>query len=163
MRDIVVKSLGTLAFVCAMLGASARDWYIDANNGNDETGDGTAGFPFATINRASTNSTALAAGDTIWVRPGTYSTGAYVDADGVSNRVYIAKDINLRATDPENGKPFSPKLAKATGYEAEIRYFLSQVEGGKDGDILTAVGARDSVALLCAERRSAATGRTIRV
>ncbi|MBR2837449.1 MAG: hypothetical protein IKE55_01565 [Kiritimatiellae bacterium] len=101
MRDIVVKSLGTLAFVCAMLGASARDWYIDANNGNDETGDGTAEFPFATINRASTNSTALAAGDTIWVRPGTYSTGAYVDADGVSNRVYIAKDINLRATDPE--------------------------------------------------------------
>lgn len=64
---------------------------------------------------------------------------------------------------PEKGKPFCPKLAKGTGYEAEIRYFLSQVERGKDGDILTAADARDSVAMLEAERRSATTGRTIRV
>ena len=62
---------------------------------------------------------------------------------------------------PENGKPFCPKLAKLTGYEAEIRYFLTQVESGREGDILTASDARESVALLFAERKSAATGRTI--
>ena len=93
--------IGAIMAVLA-LSASARDWYIDANNGSDETGDGTAEFPFATINRASTNSTALAAGDTIWVCPGTYSTGAFVDADGVSNRVYLAKNVNLRATNPDS-------------------------------------------------------------
>ena len=64
---------------------------------------------------------------------------------------------------PEGGKPFSPKLAKLTGYEAEVRYFLSQVESGSDGDILTAADARDSIALLCAERKSAATGREVRM
>jgi predicted dehydrogenase len=63
---------------------------------------------------------------------------------------------------PENGKPFCPKLAKLSGYEAEIRYFLSQVESGREGDILTASDAHESVALLFTERKSAATGRTTR-
>ena len=62
---------------------------------------------------------------------------------------------------PEKGKPFCPRLAKATGYEAEIRYFLSQVENGRNGDILTAADAREAVAMLEAERRSAATGRAV--
>lgn len=98
-----LRTIAALAAAAMLpLVAAARDWYIDANNGSDETGDGTAEFPFATINRASTNSTALAAGDTIWVRPGTYSTGAFVDTDGVSNRVYLAKNVNLKATDPDS-------------------------------------------------------------
>jgi len=62
---------------------------------------------------------------------------------------------------PEKGKPFCPKLAKLTGYEAEVRYFLSQVESGREGDVMTASDARESIALLCIERKSAATGRTI--
>ena len=64
---------------------------------------------------------------------------------------------------PEDGKPFSPRLSKATGYEAEVRYFLSQVESSKEGDILTAADARESIAFLCIERRSAETGRTVKV
>lgn len=64
---------------------------------------------------------------------------------------------------PEGGRPFSPKLAKLTGYEAEVRYFLSQVESGRDGDVMTASDARESISLLCAERKSAATGRAVRV
>ena len=56
---------------------------------------------------------------------------------------------------PEEGKPFAPKLAKETGYEAEVRYFLGQVEGRRQEQVLTAKDARDSVALVLAERRSA--------
>jgi len=59
---------------------------------------------------------------------------------------------------PDGGKPFSPKLPKETGYEAEIRYFLKQVECGRPGDILTAEDARESVALILAEKRSIRTG-----
>ena len=62
---------------------------------------------------------------------------------------------------PETGKPFSPKLPRKTGYEAEIEYFLGLVEGRRQKAILTAKDARDTIALLVAERRSAASGRRI--
>lgn len=101
--EIARKIVSAFAVLFMLDVALASEWYIDANNGSDETGDGSAESPFATINRASTNSTKLASGDTIWVRPGTYSTGVYVDADGVSNRVYISKaNVNLKATDPDS-------------------------------------------------------------
>lgn len=64
---------------------------------------------------------------------------------------------------PNEGKPFVPKLATATGYEAEIRYFLRQVETGRPGETLTARDAREAVALVQAERRSARIGRTVRI
>jgi len=65
---------------------------------------------------------------------------------------------------PEEGKPFCPKLAKATGYEAEIRYFLGRVEGRKGLDtVLTAGDARDAIRMLELERKSAETGRTVKV
>ena len=62
---------------------------------------------------------------------------------------------------PETGKPFSPKLPSRTGYEAEIEYFLGLVEGRRQKTVLTAKDARDSIELLIAERRSAASGRRI--
>ena len=62
---------------------------------------------------------------------------------------------------PEDGKPFSPKLPSKTGYEAEIEYFLGMVEGRRQKAILTAKDARDTIALLVAERRSAASGRRV--
>ena len=62
---------------------------------------------------------------------------------------------------PESGKPFSPKLSAKTGYEAEIRYFLGLVEGSVSDKVLTAEGARDSIRLLMAERKSATTGRVV--
>ena len=60
---------------------------------------------------------------------------------------------------PDGGRPFVPSLPKETGYEAEIRYFLRQVERGAPGDVLTAEDGRDAVALVLAERKSAASGR----
>ena len=64
---------------------------------------------------------------------------------------------------PAVGRPFSPKLPSRTGYEAEIAYFLGMVEGRRQRRILTAQDARDSIALLAAERRSAETGRRVLV
>ncbi len=64
---------------------------------------------------------------------------------------------------PSKGKPFSPRLGKGTGYENEIRWFLSYVNGtAKDGP-LTPLDARNSVALVDAERKSARSGRRIHV
>lgn len=60
---------------------------------------------------------------------------------------------------PETGKPFSPKLPSKTGYEAEIEYFLGMVEGRKQEQLLTAQDARNTIALLEAERRSASSGK----
>ena len=62
---------------------------------------------------------------------------------------------------PEVGKPFSPKLPSKTGYEAEIEYFLGMVEGRRQKRVLTARDARDSIALLVAERKSAVSGRCV--
>ena len=62
---------------------------------------------------------------------------------------------------PETGKPFSPKLPSRTGYEAEVEYFLSMVEGRGQKLVLTARDARNSIALLEAERRSATSGKVV--
>jgi len=65
---------------------------------------------------------------------------------------------------PEGGKPFQPKLGKLSGYEEEVRYFLKLVEGKALKDqILTAKDARNSIALVLAERKSADTGKTVRL
>ena len=62
---------------------------------------------------------------------------------------------------PETGKPFSPKLPSRTGYEAEVEYFLGMVEGRGQKLVLTARDARNSIALLEAERRSATSGKVV--
>ena len=64
-----IKAL-TIALIA--MSAGARDWYIDPDpaKGSDETGDGTEGSPFLTINRASTN-TLFTAGETIYLAPAT--------------------------------------------------------------------------------------------
>ena len=63
---------------------------------------------------------------------------------------------------PEEGKPFVPKLAKLTGYEAEIRYFADMIDGKVDKIVLTARDARDAIALLECERRSAVRGTWVK-
>ena len=54
-----------------------------------------------------------------------------------------------------------PKLPSKTGYEAEIEYFFGMIEGRRQKRILTAKDARDSIALLVAERKSAISGKTV--
>ena len=61
---------------------------------------------------------------------------------------------------PQDGKPFAPKVSAKTSYEVEIRYFLDLVNGVKPKrEVLTATDARNAIALVSAERKSARTGR----
>lgn len=64
---------------------------------------------------------------------------------------------------PGKGKPFSPKLPKANGYETEIRTFAAWIGGDKDVEPVLAKSARDSVAIVDAERRSARIGRAVKI
>ncbi len=64
---------------------------------------------------------------------------------------------------PEKGKPFSPKLPKASGYETEIGMFAAWIAGDANAEPVLAQSARDSVAIVDAERRSAKTGRSVRL
>lgn len=63
---------------------------------------------------------------------------------------------------PNGGRPFEPALSALSGYEEEVRYFLSMVESPA-GTVFpfTAADARESTALALAARRSAQTGRQI--
>ena len=64
---------------------------------------------------------------------------------------------------PEKGKPYSPKVPKASGYETEIRTFAAWVCGDKSAEPVSAKSARDSVSIVDAERKSARVGRTVRI
>ena len=64
---------------------------------------------------------------------------------------------------PMKGKPFTPKVSAMSGYEAEIRHFLALVSGRKPPHVITAKEARDSVSIVDAERRSARTGRVVKL
>ncbi len=91
-------------------------YYISAQNGNDTTGSGTQGSPWATIGKAITNG--LVAGDTVYIGPGLYresvvptvagTSGAHITFRGDPTCVYLTGDKNGRvrvtATDA-NGLP----------------------------------------------------------
>jgi predicted dehydrogenase len=62
---------------------------------------------------------------------------------------------------PEKGKPFTPKIPKASGYEREIKEFAAWISGGK-AEPVTAQSACDSVSIVDAERKSAKTGRAVK-
>ena len=97
-----------------------------------------------------------------WAMPETYLFG--VEVKVVFEKA--AALMNSKAKQPltiypEKGTPEVPKLQKATGYEAEIQYFLSVINGTAKTQILTPEDARSSIMLVCAERRSAMTNRTV--
>lgn len=64
---------------------------------------------------------------------------------------------------PERGQPILPKMPKRTCYEEEIRYFLRYVNGDVKDPLLTAADARESIRLVLAERRSAQSGKRVRL
>ena len=67
-KIIIIMVLSLLPF-----GAQAATYYVDGASGLD-TNPGTIGSPWKTINKANTT---LVAGDTVYIRGGTYSVGAY--------------------------------------------------------------------------------------
>ena len=64
---------------------------------------------------------------------------------------------------PEKGKPFTPRLQAGDGYLNEIKAFLAWVDGRSPRSPFEAQAARDSVAIVDAEKRSAATGKVVRL
>ena len=64
---------------------------------------------------------------------------------------------------PDKGKPFTPRLQAGDGYLNEIKAFLAWVDGRSPRSPFEAQAARDSVAIVDAEKRSAATGKVVRL
>lgn len=78
--------------------------------------------------------------------------------------IYLGgKDAPPLLVYPEGGKPFSPKLATATGYEAEIAYFQRLVEGRSQPTMLTAEDARTALKLVLSENQSDKTRRPVAI
>ena len=97
---LLVAALAAPAQVFAAAAAPEVLWVDKATGDDFYSGDeGTLGdedHPFASI-QAAVN--AAKDGDTIKVLPGDYDNGGYVDGNGHSNRVYIAKKIHLVSTE----------------------------------------------------------------
>ena len=87
------------AMIClTVLADDPSTWWVDRTTGDNEYSGsdlGTAEHPYASIQAAVNRAVD---GDTVKVRPGDYDNGGYVDGNGCSNRVYIAKKIHLVST-----------------------------------------------------------------
>ena len=104
-----------LAFAFAAAAATmayAADWYVDANNGNDDWDGTTATIPTqATIEAGGTiagprktlhammSDERVVAGDTVWAAEGDYKEGGEVNGEGTTiNRVQVKGGVTLRAS-----------------------------------------------------------------
>ncbi|MEI7900317.1 MAG: Gfo/Idh/MocA family oxidoreductase [bacterium] len=64
---------------------------------------------------------------------------------------------------PVQGDPLVPKLAEGDGYEYEIQWFMDRLCGKKVPCVTTPEQSRDSVRIVDAEKKSAKTGKTVRL
>ncbi len=64
---------------------------------------------------------------------------------------------------PAKGEAFVPALQEGEGYEYEIKWFLDSLKGKKVPPVITAEESRDSVRIVDAEKRSAKSGKTVRL
>lgn len=78
-------------FAVALAAAQGQEYTVDPS-GSDSSGDGSQAHPWATIVFAATQ---VAAGDTVWINPGTYAGGVVVETGGTA-----AEPITFRASAP---------------------------------------------------------------
>lgn len=64
---------------------------------------------------------------------------------------------------PAKGEVFVPPLAKGEGYEYEIKWFLDVLDGKKVACVTTPEQSRDSVKIVDAEKKSAMSGKTVKL
>ena len=64
---------------------------------------------------------------------------------------------------PAKGEAFVPTLAEGEGYEYEIKWFLDVLQGKKVACVTTPEQSRDSVKIVDAEKKSAKTGKTVKL
>jgi len=81
----IIAALAMLALLST--GARATTWYISPT-GNDTTGDGSSGFPWASMHKAAANTSC---GDTVLVGAGTYegTSAQFVDDDSCTGNTPI--------------------------------------------------------------------------
>ena len=72
---------GAYSYISGIVGLKTGTDYFVATDGNDTTGDGSIGTPWATLTKATTT---VSAGDTIYIRAGTYNEESYIDTSGTS-------------------------------------------------------------------------------
>ena len=78
----------------------STEWHVDAENGNDETGNGfTAGTAKRTLAEVFTNC-AVTAGDIVYAHPGTYKDGEMrlAATAPTASRAVVPADVTLKAT-----------------------------------------------------------------
>ena len=64
---------------------------------------------------------------------------------------------------PDKGKPFTPKFRNADGYFNELKAFLAWTADASAKSPFEAKAARDSVAIVDAEKKSAKTGKVVKL
>lgn len=64
---------------------------------------------------------------------------------------------------PAKGEAFTPQLPEGEGYEYEIKWFLDVLNGKKVPSVITPEQSRDSVKIVDAEKKSAKTGKTVKL
>jgi hypothetical protein len=79
MKYILSVLILLILFVAPTPSAALADTYYVDPSGSDNTGDGSLLHPWASIVHAATQ---VGAGDTVWINPGTYAGGVYVDTSG---------------------------------------------------------------------------------
>ena len=110
-------------------GSTSGDVFTSAV-GSDDTGDGSAAAPFATVARALTQATATT--QTIFIDAGTYT-----------ERVVLSKAVSLRGAGPASGRP-----AGATIFDGGLLPAATQT--GEAGLLLTVAGGTSSQPLTIA-------------
>ena len=104
----ILKNMKTKIFLACMLIAlnvSASDYYLSPS-GNDGTGAGTLASPWFTLDKAWT---VVAAGDTVYIRGGTYT---YVDTQELNGKNGTAGNL-IKVWAYQNEKP---KIVKAASF-----------------------------------------------
>lgn len=84
----------------------------------------------------------------------------------VLERATISYDCTRQAAfkvAPTRGEAFTPKIASGDGYSNEIAHFVKAVRGKSVPAIITPAQSVDSLRLVLAEKRSAASGRKVTI
>ena len=128
-----------VGLLCVGAAASAADLYIDANNGNDTTGDGTMGAPYQTWNRVRSE---VASGDVVYLADGWY--GNILEGQFSSPRDLFSNWVevrNLPGHSPQVGRAkigqnadqfYGPK--KGGTFDAYLRFRGITFLGGTEPD-----------------------------
>jgi len=64
---------------------------------------------------------------------------------------------------PAKGEAFEPKLPAGEGYEFEIKWFMDVLSGKKTEPVITPEDSYQSVRIVDAEKKSARTGKTVKI